>query len=67
LPQFVGNICFFKVGRNIKASIQERSEEGTYEKNLPPPSDTSLLSQKINALKVTECLNEMKNGTARSN
>ena len=52
LPQFVGNInhhqvanemanYLCKVGRNIKALIEERFEGGTYEKYLPLPSDAS--------------------------
>ncbi|KAK2718994.1 hypothetical protein QYM36_006120 [Artemia franciscana] len=52
---------FSKVGMNIKASIEERFEDGTYEKYLPPPSNTSLVSQKTNAFELTECVNKMKN------
>ncbi|KAK2721507.1 hypothetical protein QYM36_003706 [Artemia franciscana] len=50
----------FKVGRNIKALIEERFEEGTYEKYLPLPIDPSLLSQRIDTLEVIECEREQK-------
>ncbi|KAK2727330.1 hypothetical protein QYM36_007983 [Artemia franciscana] len=51
---------------NIRALIEKPFEEGTHEKYLPPSSDTSLLSQKTNALEDTEYVNEMKNGDAGS-